>query len=98
MWTWLYKHPAHDRKYYETFVAKLDQPWRNDCPICDLVGQNCSDCLMQWDKQKGTFCTDAKSPFKQWRKTSTDNPDYRMLYAGEIIALAKAAMGKFAAG
>jgi hypothetical protein len=98
MWMWLYKHPAHDKKYYASYVAKLDRPWKNDCPICDLAEQKCSDCLMQWDEQKDTFCTDTESPFRKWQETTTDNPDYRTLYAGEIIALAIAVKGKLIAG
>ena len=94
MWTWLYKHPAHDRKYYTTYVAKLDKPWKNDCPICDRADNICSECPMKLDEQNGTFCTDPESPLQKWMTTSLDNPDYRTLYSGEIIAIAQKAMGK----
>ena len=47
MWTWLYKHPAHDREYYVTHVAKLSKPWKNLCPLCDmeLTGDKCTKVL-----------------------------------------------------
>ena len=88
MWMWLYKHPAHDKKYYVSHVANLDRPWKNDCPICDLADLKCSNCLMQLEELKGTFCTDPESPFRKWKETTRDNPDTRMQYAGDIIALA----------
>ena len=97
MWMWLYKHPAHDKKYYVSHVANLDRPWKNDCPLCDLADQKCSDCLMKWEEQKGTFCTDPESPFLKWEETTTDNPDYRTLFAGEIIALAQGIKEKLTA-
>jgi len=94
MWTWLYKHPAHDKKYYVTHVVKLEEPWKNDCPICEVVDSSCSDCLMQFEEQQGTFCTDPESPFRKWKETTLDNPDHRTFYAGEMIALAKKAAAK----
>jgi hypothetical protein len=97
MWMWLYKHPAHDIKYYVSHVANLDRPWKNDCPLCDLADEKCSDCLMKWEKQKGTFCTDPESPFRKWMETTRDNADYRTLYAGEIIALAQEIKEKLSA-
>lgn len=97
MWTWLYRHPAHDRKYYETHVAKLDQPWRNDCPICNQETDSCPDCPMKWEEQNGTFCTDPESPLQKWKETTLDNPDFRTLYSGEIIAIAQKAMGRLTA-
>jgi hypothetical protein len=97
MWTWLYKHPAHDRKYYETYVAKLNQPWRNDCPICDQEADICPDCPMKLEEQNGTFCTDPESPLQKWQATTTDHPDYRTLYSGEIIAIAQKAMRRLTA-
>jgi hypothetical protein len=97
MWTWLYKHPAHDRTFYEAHVAKLDQPWKNDCPICNQEADTCPDCPMKWEEQKGTFCTDPESPLQKWKETSTDNPDYRTLYSGEIIAIANKAMKRLTA-
>ncbi len=89
MWVWLYKHPAQDKKYYVTHVAKLAKPWKNDCPLCEVAENTCSNCLMQFEEQKGTFCKDPESPFCKWQATSLDNPDYRTLYAGEMIAIAK---------
>jgi hypothetical protein len=89
MWTWLYRHPAQDQKYYVTHVAKLAKPWKNYCPICEFVDDKCSDCLMTWEEMNGTFCTDPESPFRKWKETNTDNPDYRTLYAGEILAMTK---------
>ena len=94
MWTWLYKHPAHDRKYYTTYVAKVEKPWKNDCPICDLADDSCQDCPMKGEGQTGTFCTDPESPFQKWMMTSLDKPDYRTLYSGEIIAIAQKALGR----
>ena len=84
MWMWLYKHPAHDKQYYVSYVANLDRPWKNDCP-------------MKWEEQNGTFCTDPESPLQKWKETSTDNPDYRTLYSGEIIAIANKAMKRLTA-
>ena len=97
MWIWLYKHPAHDREYYVTHVAKLAQPWKNYCPLCNLEDGKCPDCLMKWEEQNGTFCTDPESPLQKWKETTTDNPDYRTLYSGEIIAIAENATGKLTA-
>ena len=97
MWTWLYKHPAHDREYYETYVAMLDRPWKNDCPICDQEADTCPNCPMKLEEQYGTFCTDPESPLQKWSATTTDNPDYRTLYSGEIIAIAQKAMGNLTA-
>lgn len=96
MWTWLYKHPAHDREYYMTHVAKLSKPWKNLCPLCEmeLTGDKCSKCLMSEEVQKGTFCSDPESPLNKWKGTATDNPDNRTFYAGEVIAVAKKLMGK----
>ena len=99
MWTWLYKHPAHDREYYITHVAKLNQPWKNLCPLCELEkdGEKCSKCLMTEEPQKGTFCSDPESPLNQWKNTATNNPDNRTYFAGKIIAIAKKIMVKFSA-
>jgi hypothetical protein len=94
MWIWLYKHPAHDKKYYVTYVAKPEHPWKNDCPICEVVENSCLNCLIQLDEPHGTFCTDPESPFLKWKATTLDNPDHRTFYAGEIIALAEKAAKK----
>ena len=89
MWTWLYRHPAHDREYYEAHVAKLNQSWKNDCPICDLETGSCPECPMKYAEQNGTFCSDPESPLQKWKATTLDNPDFRTLYSGEIIAIAQ---------
>jgi hypothetical protein len=96
MWTWLYKHPAHDREYYVTHVAKLSKPWKNLCPLCDLelTGDKCTNCLMSGEGQKVTFCSDPESPLSKWKITDTSNPDNRTYYAGEVIAIAQKLMGK----
>ena len=96
MWTWLYKHPAHDENYYVKHVARLQKPWKNNCPACDLVEGVCANCLMAWENQSTTFCTDPESPFRKWQETTLDNPDYRTMYAGDIIALARTIRGKMA--
>ncbi|MFH0784538.1 MAG: hypothetical protein V2B20_21620 [Pseudomonadota bacterium] len=90
MWTWLYKHPAHDREYYVTHVAKMTDPWKNLCPLCDLEssGNKCTNCLMIDEDQKSTFCDDLESPLRKWNATSFNNPDNRTYYAGEVIAIA----------
>jgi hypothetical protein len=93
MWIWLYKHPAQDKKYYVTHVAKPDKPWKNDCPLCEIAENDCSNCLMQWEEQNGTFCSDPESPFRKWKATSLDNPDHRTWYAGEVIAMAQKVAG-----
>jgi hypothetical protein len=97
MWTWLYKHPAHDEKYYVTHVARLSEPWKNNCPVCELAEDTCANCLMTWDEQNGTFCTDPESPFRKWKETRLDNPDFRMMYAGDIIAMTKEISGRLGA-
>jgi hypothetical protein len=96
MWTWLYKHPAHDREYYVTHVAKLAKPWKNLCPLCELelIGDKCTNCLMTSEEQKGTFCADPESPLNKWNATSTDNPDNRTYYAGEVMVIARNLIGK----
>jgi hypothetical protein len=99
MWTWLYKHPAHDREYYMTHVLKLAQPWKNLCPLCELdpLGQKCAECLMKEGNQAGNFCSDPDSPLNKWKDTNTNNPDNRTFYAGEVIAIAKRIKGKVGA-
>ena len=97
MWIWLYKHPAHDMKYYVTYVAKLDHPWKNFSPLCEVSDNSCADCLIGWEGKQGTFCTDPESPYRKWMATALDNPDYRTLYAGEILEMAQKARGKVAA-
>ena len=87
MWTWLYKHPAHDELYYVKHVAKMQKPWKNNCPVCELADGACSSCIIAWDN--GTFCTDPESPYSKWQATTLDNPDYRTLYAGDIIAITR---------
>jgi hypothetical protein len=88
MWTWLYRHPAHDQKYYIKHVAKADQPWKNDCPLCHLSEGECRECLALWDKGNGTLCEDPGSPLSQWRGTHLNNPNFRMWYAGKLADMA----------
>jgi len=97
MWTWLYKHPAHDREYYVTHVAKLDQPWKNYCALGVLEDGKCPECLMEYEDRNGTFCTDPESPLQKWKETPTDNPDVRTMYSGQIIEIAQKATGKLTA-
>lgn len=99
MWTWLYKHPAHDREYYVTHVAKLSKPWKNLCPLCDLelTGDKCSKCLMAEADQKATFCSDPESPLNKWKTTDTNNPDNRTYFAGEVVAVAQRLTGRLGA-
>lgn len=89
MWTWLYKHPAHDKEYYGTYVSRQTKPWKNNCPVCEIADDTCSNCLLTVDDPKETFCTAPDSPYRKWLETPVDNPDYRTLYAGDIIALAR---------
>ena len=97
MWIWLYKHPAHDRAYYVNHVVKLDKPWKNFCPLCDLENGKCPDCLMKYEEQKGTFCSDPESPLQKWKATPLDYPDSRTMHSGSIIAIAQNALRKQAA-
>jgi hypothetical protein len=88
MWTWLYKHPAHDSKYYVKHVAKPEQGWKNDCPLCALSDGECKECNALWDQGNGSLCSDPESPFSQWRKTHLNDPNFRTWYAGKIVDLA----------
>jgi hypothetical protein len=97
MWIWLYKHPAHDENYYVKHVARLQKPWKNNCPVCDLAEGTCENCLMAWDNQNATFCTDPESPFRKWQETTLDNPDSRTMFAGDIIALTRTIRGRMSA-
>lgn len=92
MWTWLYKHPAHDQKYYLKHVMKTDHEWQKDCPLCEHFEGNCSGCLEIYDKGNGTLCDDPKSPVNQWRKTQLADPDYRMWYAGKVVNIVEKAL------
>ncbi len=92
MWTWLYSHPAHDRRYYIKYVAKPDPAWKNECPICGLTEEECKECLTIWDNGNGTLCEDRESPLNLWQNTNQGDPDFRMWYAGKLVALASKAL------
>jgi len=94
MWTWLYRHPAHDKQYYVKHVAKPDTAWRNDCPLCDLTEDECSECLTLWDNGKGSLCSDPESPLSKWRNTQLEDPHFRVWYAGKIADIASKALKK----
>jgi len=91
MWTWLYKHPAHDREYYIKHVAKLTKPWSNSCPFCELEmsGEKCPKCHIAGAELKDTFCCDPESPLSKWKTTDAADPYNRTYYAGEVIAVAQ---------
>jgi len=93
MWTWLYKHPAHDGKYYVQHVAKANPAWRNECPLCALAKEGeCQECKSLWDTGHGSLCSDPESPLRQWRKTAASDPDLRTWYAGKLIDIAGRAL------
>lgn len=92
MWIWLYKHPAHDQKYYIKHVIKSDSEWQNDCPVSQQFEGNCSECLSIYDNGSGTLCEDQQSPLNKWRKTHLADPNYRMWYAGKVIDIAEKAL------
>lgn len=94
MWTWLYQHPAHDKKYYVKHVAKPEDDWKNDCPLCHTSEGECSECLDLWDNGHGSLCQDPDSPYSQWRKTHLNDPNYRTWYAGKIIDITEKALRK----
>lgn len=88
MWTWLYKHPAHDTKYYVSHVAKPQTPWKNDCPLCALSASGeCGECKTLWDEGHGSLCADPESPLSKWKKTQLQDPDFRTWYAGKIVEI-----------
>lgn len=93
MWTWLYKHPAHDPQYYVAHVAKPDTPWVNNCPLAITTGEDCVECLMMWDNGAGNLCHDTSSPMTKWRTSDMDDPDNRMWYAGKMVEMSKKALG-----
>ena len=92
MWTWLYKHPAHDQKYYIKHVIKVDGEWQKDCPLCEQLEGNCPECLALYDNGNGTLCEDQQSPLNKWRNTHLADPNYRMWYAGKVIDIAEKAL------
>jgi hypothetical protein len=93
MWTWLYKHPAHDGKYYVQHVAKPQPAWRNECPLCALAREGeCQECKPLWNSADGSLCSDPASPLRQWQKTETSDPDSRSWYAGKLVDLAGQAL------
>ena len=93
MWTWLYRHPAHDKRYYVKHVVKADPAWRNDCPLCDTAEDDsgCKECLKLWDKGKGSLCADPDSPLSRWKSANLNDPNFRSWYAGQVADLAKKA-------
>jgi len=88
MWTWLYRHPAHDQKYYIKHVAKADEAWKKDCPLCHLSEKECQDCLILWDEGRGPLCEDMESPLSKWKSTPLNDPNFRMWYAGKVADIA----------
>lgn len=87
MWLWLYQHPAHDKQYYVEHVAKPEPPWLNDCPLCSIATDECTECLVLWNNGQGSLCTDPASPYSKWKQTSTNEPHQRTWFAGEIMNL-----------
>lgn len=93
MWTWLYQHPAHDKRYYVKHVVKADPAWKNDCPLCELsTGDGCKECLLLWDNGEGSLCSDPGSPLSKWRNTHLNDPNYRTWYAGKIVDITQKAL------
>ena len=93
MWIWLYRHPAHDKKYYIKHVAKVEGAWRNDCPLCSLSEGECKECLALWKSGNGTLCTDPESPLSKWQNTHLGDPNFRTWYAGQMVDIAQKALG-----
>ena len=87
MWRWLSAHPANDRDYYLKYVVRGSHPWTNDCPISDREGEACTGCDTLWSTALGNLCTDSESPLNKWRKTSIEQPDLRIHYAGNVGTL-----------
>ncbi len=94
MWTWLYRHPAHDKRYYVKHVAKPEEGWKNDCPLCTVSEGECQECLALWDKGKGSLCDDPESPLSKWKETHKNDPNFRTWYAGKIADIASKAITK----
>ncbi len=92
MWTWLYRHPAHDKSYYVKHVAKADPAWKKDCPLCHLSDGECTECLSLWDEGSGSLCEDPNSPMNKWSNTHVSDPNFRSWFAGKIADIAKRAM------
>ncbi len=92
MWTWLYRHPAHDKKYYVKHVAKADPAWIKDCPLCHLSDGECIECLTIWDEGNGSLCEDQNSPMNKWSNTHLSDPNFRSWYAGKIADIASRAI------
>lgn len=87
MWLWLYQHPAHDKKYYVDYVARVQPRWLNDCPLCTVATDACTGCLDLWNNEGKNLCTDPVSPYSKWKATSVDEAHHRTWYAGEIVKL-----------
>lgn len=93
MWTWLYRHPAHDKRYYVKHVVKADPAWKNDCPLCEISeGDQCTECQILWDEGKGSLCTDPDSPLSKWKQTHLNDPNFRTWYAGKLVDITKKAL------
>lgn len=89
MWTWLIGYPAHDRDYYMTHVAKLDEQWSNRCPLSNSSNvKDCSGCKMLWGSQNGTLCSDPSSPLVKWQTAKKELPDDRSYFASQLAVLA----------
>lgn len=91
MWTWLYEHPGHDQQYYIENVAKLEEKWANNCPLCNnAFTENCDGCSMLWNSGRESLCTDLNSPLNKWTKaTAKGDADQRSYYAGQLRLLAQ---------
>lgn len=92
MWTWLSSHPAHDQEYYMKHVLKLDNPWKDSCPLCHTAQGPCSNCEALWSTDKGGLCSDKASPLNRWRATSVEDPDNRTWFANRVALLGKKAI------
>jgi hypothetical protein len=89
MWTWLCGYPAHDREYYMKYVAKLEKPWINSCPLSNMSEEKaCDGCKNLWNSERGTLCTDPLAPLQKWKVTERYYPHYRSYYASQVAVLA----------
>lgn len=89
MWTWLCGYPAHDREYYMKHVVKLERPWVNSCPLSnDSEEKACDGCKTLWKSERGTLCTDPRSPVNKWKVAARHYPDDRSFYASQVAVLA----------
>ena len=89
MWAWLRAYPAHDQEYYMKHVAKLQVNWVNSCPLSNKNEEkDCDGCKMLWKSERGTLCTDTRSPLHKWKKSVINRPNDRSYYASQIAVLA----------